>query len=76
MNRFVILPMLLASVSSAGAQPVTIAPGNGFEVERYVLTLRPDLATTAVAGTETIDAGQLTQSAVCVQSAITFRLAA
>ena len=54
MNRIVILPLLLAVASSAGAQPATIAPGDGFEVERYVVALRPDLATTAVTGTETI----------------------
>ena len=46
--------MLLAAASSAEAQPATIAPGHGFEVERYAVALRPDLATTAVSGTETI----------------------
>lgn len=54
MNSFVMMPMILATASSADAQPATIAPGNGFEVERYVVALRPDLATTAVSGTETI----------------------
>lgn len=54
MKRFLILPMLLAATPGAGAQPVTVAPGHGFEVERYAVALRPDLATTAVSGTETI----------------------
>ncbi|MBA3677062.1 MAG: M1 family peptidase [Sphingosinicella sp.] len=53
-NRIAILALLLAAASSAGAQPATIAPGDGFEVERYAVALRPDLATTAVSGTETI----------------------
>jgi aminopeptidase N len=54
MNRLFALPLALAAASSAGAQPVTTAPGQGFEVERYAVALRPDLATTALAGTETI----------------------
>lgn len=54
MSRFVILLTLLAVASSADAQPSTIAPGDGFEVERYAVALRPDLATTAVSGTQTI----------------------
>jgi aminopeptidase N len=54
MNRFVLASLLLAAASSAGAQPVTLAPGDGFEVERYDVALRPDLATTVVSGTETI----------------------
>jgi aminopeptidase N len=54
MNRIVIPPLLFAVASSAGAQPGTIAPVDGFEVERYAVALRPDLATTAVSGTETI----------------------
>jgi aminopeptidase N len=31
-----------------------MAPGDGFEVERYAVALRPDLPTTAISGTETI----------------------
>lgn len=54
MKRFVILPVLLAAAFTASAQSVAITPGDGFEVERYVVALRPDLATTAIAGTETI----------------------
>lgn len=54
MNCIVMLPLLLAVASSAGAQTATIAPGTGFEVERYTLALRPDLATMAISGTETI----------------------
>ena len=49
-----VLSFLLASASSAGAEPIAIAPGTGFEVERYAVALRPDLATAAVSGTETI----------------------
>jgi aminopeptidase N len=55
MTRIGKLPLLLATASMAGAQPATIAPGDGFEVERYTVSLRPDLATTAVSGTEAID---------------------
>src|SRR6187397_1301978 len=54
MLRLIPLPLLLTAVSAAHAQPVAITPGEGFEVERYTVALRPDLATTAVAGTETI----------------------
>lgn len=54
MNRRVLLPLLLAAGTNAEAQSATIAPGDGFEVERYAVALRPDLATTAVSGTETI----------------------
>jgi aminopeptidase N len=54
MNRRVLLPVLLAAATNAEAQSATIAPGDGFEVERYAVALRPDLATTAVSGTETI----------------------
>ncbi len=54
MNHFIMLPLILAGVFSADEQPVTIAPGDGFEVERYAVALRPDLATTAVSGMETI----------------------
>ncbi len=54
MTRFVLLPILLAASAGVEAQPATTAPGNGFEVERYTVSLQPDLATTAVAGAETI----------------------
>lgn len=54
MNRRVLLSVLLAAATNTEAQSATIAPGDGFEVERYVVALRPDLATTAVSGTETI----------------------
>ncbi|WP_241093530.1 M1 family aminopeptidase [Xanthomonas sp.] len=43
-----------SAATGAAAQTVAPAPGAGFEVERYAVTLRPDLATTAVAGTQTI----------------------
>jgi len=46
--------MLVAATPGAGAQPAGVAPGYGFEVERYAVALRPDFATTAVSGTETI----------------------
>ena len=50
------LAALVAASAAAGAaaQPVAPAPGTGFEVERYAVTLHPDLATTAVTGTQSI----------------------
>ena len=54
MKLFIIPFTLLAVASGAAAQPAAIAPGTGFEVERYVVALRPDLATTAVSGTQMI----------------------
>ena len=54
MYRIVILPLLLTAASSAGAEPTTIIPGDGFEVMLYTVVLRPDLSTTAVSGTEVI----------------------
>lgn len=54
MNRFVMPPLLVAAASGADAQPATIAPGGGFEVERYAVALRPDFASTAVSGIETV----------------------
>ena len=49
-----LLLLFLTVVSGAHAQSMTITPGEGFEVERYTVALRPDLATTAVSATETI----------------------
>jgi aminopeptidase N len=47
-----VLALPLASTPAAAADaPV---PGAGFEVERYAIALRPDLATAAVSGSETI----------------------
>lgn len=54
MFRMTLLPLFFAVASGVHAQSVTITPGDGFEVERYAVALRPDLATTAVSGTETI----------------------
>ncbi len=54
MNRFLMLSALLAAATAADAQPTAGEPGRGFEVERYAVALRPDLATTAVSGVETI----------------------
>jgi hypothetical protein len=54
MIRAVTLLVIFGAASGAFAQPVTITPGNGFEVERYAVAIRPDLKTTAVSGTETI----------------------
>jgi aminopeptidase N len=45
---------LLLAASGAGAHAAMRSPGEGFQVERYAVALRPDLATTAVSGTETI----------------------
>ncbi len=52
MRQIAILPMLLGIGIHAHAEP--IVPGAGFQVERYAVVLRPDLATKALAGTETI----------------------
>lgn len=54
MQHAVLLAMLLARVSEADAQTTRIAPGEGFEVERYAVSLRPELTTTAVSGTQVI----------------------
>lgn len=54
MQRIVILSLLLAAAAGVVAQPVATGPGEGFEVRRYDVTLRPDLATTAISGTETM----------------------
>lgn len=48
MRRLLLLALLLAAPAQAQA------PGEGFEVERYTVALRPDLTTTAIAGTQTI----------------------
>src|SRR5690606_29449048 len=48
------LPLLFTLGSIAHAQPVTISPGEGFDVERYTVALRPDIETTALSATETI----------------------
>lgn len=46
--------LIAAAAPGATAQVLTPAPGAGFEVERYAVTLRPDLATAAVEGSQTI----------------------
>lgn len=48
-----LLLLLLASASSVHAQS-TKPTGQGFDVERYAVAVRPDLASTAVSGTEEI----------------------
>jgi aminopeptidase N len=50
-RRLTLPACLLAAASGASAQP---APGEGFQVERYEVELRPDLATTAISGSESI----------------------
>jgi aminopeptidase N len=45
---------LLAAASGAFAQPAAPAPGEGFQVRRYDVEIRPDLATTAISGSESI----------------------
>jgi aminopeptidase N len=54
MRRIALPACLLAAASGAFAQPAAPAPGEGFEVERYDVVLRPDLATTAISGSERI----------------------
>jgi aminopeptidase N len=53
MYRIAFLLSLLVFGADGRAQSVP-PPGAGFQVERYALELRPDLATAAVSGTETI----------------------
>jgi aminopeptidase N len=53
MFRVIFLALLCMAASPADAQS-TVTPGYGFEVERYAVALRPDLATKSVSGTETI----------------------
>lgn len=53
MKRIAVLTLLLSAVCGAAARSA-IVPGDGFEVERYAVALRPDLATTMVSGTETV----------------------
>jgi aminopeptidase N len=54
MKRIAILALFLAAFYGTAARSAVIGPGEGFEVERYAVALRPDLATTMVSGTETI----------------------
>lgn len=54
MFRMTLAPLLPVMASGAYAQSASITPGDGFEVERYSVALRPDLATMAVSGTEAI----------------------
>ncbi|NIJ22530.1 M1 family aminopeptidase [Sphingomonas japonica] len=53
-SAYVLAAVMLAGTTGAHAQSVALTPGEGFEVERYSVALRPDLATTSVSGTETI----------------------
>jgi aminopeptidase N len=54
MKLIAALTLFLTFASSTAARPAAIAPGQGFEVERYAVALRPDLATTRVSGAQTI----------------------
>jgi aminopeptidase N len=54
MRRTTLPACLLAATSAAAAQPSAPAPGEGFQVERYEVELRPDLDTTAISGSESI----------------------
>ena len=54
MHPILITPLLLLASYSAQAQPAIISPGDGFDVARYSVVLRPDMTTKAVAGVETI----------------------
>ena len=42
-------------MSSPRTLPAPQSPGDGFQVERYEVALRPDLATTAISGSQVID---------------------
>lgn len=50
----ILSPFLLTATSGVNAQVSANTPGHGFEVERYAVALRPDMATTAVSVTETV----------------------
>ena len=50
----IVLPALLAIVLAVETRAQVVTSGEGFEVERYTVTLRPDLRTTAMSGTQTI----------------------
>jgi aminopeptidase N len=54
MNRVTASLCLLAVGYGAAAQAAVPAPGEGFQVERYAVALRPDLATASLSGTETV----------------------
>lgn len=54
MTRIAVLTLCLAVVLGSEARAARMAPGEGFEVERYVVSLRPDLATKMISGAETI----------------------
>lgn len=41
-------------LAAAAAHPAGAAPGDGFQVEQYRVELRPDLATTAITGRQSI----------------------
>ncbi|PSJ42875.1 M1 family metallopeptidase [Allosphingosinicella deserti] len=48
------ISLLTSLLVLAAAEPATEAPGAGFQVDRYAVALRPDLATRSLSGTETI----------------------
>lgn len=50
--RLTAIAMLLASTPNVSAAP--LLPGEGFTVERYAVTLQPDLKSKALSGTETL----------------------
>ena len=52
--RSVLLAFAVLSPAPACAEPLQLPPGQGFEVERYTVSLRPDLESTAITGTEII----------------------
>src|SRR4051812_25951919 len=54
MKLITALTLFLSLVSGAAARSTKTAPGQGFEMERYAVALRPDLATTGLSGAETI----------------------
>ena len=54
MMRSVLLAVAFFCSGSACAEPSPLPPGQGFEVERYTVSLRPDLGSTALTGTEVI----------------------
>ncbi len=52
--RQALIASTVFSLISVNAWAAPLAPGDGFDVERYTVALRPDMQTTAIAGSEKI----------------------
>lgn len=54
MKAFLLPTLAVFAASRVAAEPVPVVPGEGFQVESYAVSVRPDLASTAVSGFETV----------------------